>query len=82
MLLPLRCYKERPSYKSSLIADLANARLVRINNLAPGDIVTLGAEKWKTFPWYRKDLSYPNGGVTGNYNHSGTFGWAIRYQGP
>lgn len=79
-LLPLRCYKERPYYKASLIADLANARHLRIDNLAPGDILTLGSDQWKVFPWYRKDVANRNGGT--NINHTGTFGWAIRYQGP
>lgn len=79
-LLPLRCYKERPSYKASLIADLANARHLRIDNLVPGDILTLGSDQWKVFPWYRKDVASRNGGT--NINHTGTFGWAIRYEGP
>ncbi|MCD6706849.1 MAG: hypothetical protein LT080_10420 [Thiobacillus sp.] len=79
-LLPLRCYKERPSYKASLIADLANARNIRIDNLSPGDILTLGSDKWKVFPWYRKDSASRDGGI--GVNHTGTFGWAIRYEGP
>lgn len=79
-LLPLRCYKERPSYKASLIADLANARHLRIDNLAPGDILTLGSDQWRVFPWYRMDATSRNGGT--GVNHSGTFGWAIRYEGP
>ena len=81
-LLPIRCWKERPSYKASLIADLAYARHCRIDNLAPGDILTLGSDKWKIYPWYRKDVSARNGGGTYGLNHTGTFGWAIRYEGP
>lgn len=77
-LLPLRCCKERPSFKISLTVDLANARHIRIDNFTPGDILTLGADKWKVFPWYRKDGVARNGGS--NINHTGTFGWAIRYE--
>lgn len=80
VLLPLRAYKERPSYKSSLVADLNDARILRIDNLAPGDILTIGSDKWKVFPWYLKNLTARNGGA--HINHSGTFGWAIRYEGP
>ena len=80
-LLPLRCLKQRPSYKSSLIVDLANARHIRIDNLSPGDILTLGSDRWKVFPWYRKDIVNRNGSA-GSINHTGTFGWAIRYEGP
>lgn len=79
-LLPVRCIKERPSYKASLTVDLANARHFRIDNYAPGDILTLGSDKWKVFPWYRKNGTVRNGGS--NINHTGTFGWAIRYEGP
>lgn len=79
-LLPIRAFKPRPSFKASLIADLANARYMRIDNFAPGDILTLGSDKWKVFPWYRKDIINRNGG--NSVNHTGTFGWAIRYEGP
>ena len=79
-LLPLRCYKERPAFKSSLIADLQFARHLRIDNLMPGDILTIGADRWRVFPWYRRDPAARDGGSF--VNHTGTFGWAIRYEGP
>ena len=79
-LLPIRCIKERPLYKSSLVVDLENARHFRIDNYTAGDILTIGSDKWKLFPWYRKNSTSRNGGT--NINHTGTFGWAIRYQGP
>lgn len=78
VLLPLRAYKRRPGYKISLIADLQNARHTRIDNLTPGDILTIGSDKWKVFPWYTKNAAARNGG----FGHTGTFGWAIRYKGP
>lgn len=83
-LLPLRIVKERPSFKSSLILDCQNARHIRVDNLSPGDILTLGSEKWKIFPWYRKNSTYRNASNTPpyDYNHTGTLGWAIRYEGP
>lgn len=81
-LLPIRAYQERGAFKASLIADLSNARLIRIDNLTPSDILTLGSDKWKVFPWYRKSLSERNGTSSPGINHTGTFGWAIRYQGP
>jgi hypothetical protein len=86
VLLPLRAWKERTPYKSSLVADLANARLLRIDNITPGDILTIGTDKWKAYPWYRKNVSARDGsgnqGSAYNINHTGTFGWAIRYEGP
>lgn len=80
VLLPVRSWKGRPSYKNSLIADLEHARHLRIDNLSPGDVLPLGPDQWKVFPWYRKNASARNGGM--QINHTGTFGWAIRYEGP
>lgn len=79
-LLPMRAYATRPSNKLSMVADLDHARRVRVDNLSPGDILTIGPDKWKVFPWYRKDTAARNGGF--KINHTGTFGWAIRYEGP
>lgn len=80
VLLPIRAYKVRPSNKLSLTADLENARYTRIDNYTPGQIISLGPERWKVFPWFRKDSSARNGGI--GITHTGTFGWAIRYEGP
>jgi hypothetical protein len=87
-LLPLRAYKQRSSYKSSLVVDLEFARLVRMDNLSPGDILTIGPDKWKVFPWYKKNTAARNASgvsLSSGYtyvDHTGTFGWAIRYEGP
>ncbi len=80
VLLPLRAYKARPSSKISLIADLANARLTRVDNYTPGEIIAIGSDRWKIYPWFRKDSGARDGGV--ELAHTGTFGWAIRYEGP
>ncbi|MDI3489555.1 MAG: hypothetical protein PWP11_832 [Thauera sp.] len=77
-LLPVRCHLMRPSSKVSLIADLEHARHIRIDNYQPGQIITLGGDRFKTFPWFLKNADARDGG----WNHSGTFGWAIRYEGP
>jgi len=80
VLLPIRCYKIRPSAKISLVADLEHARYTRIDNYQPGEIVAIGADQWKVFPWYVKNTAQRNGGS--GISHTGTFGWAIRYEGP
>lgn len=80
-LLPLRAFIERTTgYKVSLVADLEHARTLRIDNLSPGEILTIGSSKWMVFPWYAKNTAERNGGQ--GKNHSGTLGWAIRYEGP
>lgn len=80
VFLPIRAWKIRASNKLSLTADLEHARHTRVDNYTPGEIVTLGSDRWKIFPWYRKDTTSRNGGSS--INHTGTFGWAIRYEGP
>jgi len=80
VLLPLRCYFRRPSSMLSLIVDCEHARLLRIDNLTPGDVLTLGSDKWKVYPWHRKNTAERDGGHA--IDHTGTFGWAIRYLGP
>ena len=79
VLLPIRAYVIRPQSKVSLVADLENARHTRIDHFEPGQIITLGNDKWMIFPWIEKNTSVRNGGT--NIDHSGTFGWAVRYEG-
>lgn len=81
-LLPIRSYKVRPSSKNSLTADLEHARHTRVDNYDPGQVISLGEDRWKIFPWYRKNSAARDGGGGAAVNHSGTFGWAIRYEGP
>lgn len=85
-LMPMRAFKIRPSSRVSLVADLKNARHVRVDNYEPGQVVQIGSERWMVFPWLRKNLAARDGsssvGEQLTINHSGTFGWAIRYEGP
>ncbi len=78
-LLPYQIFLERAESKLSLIAQFEHARFVRVDNYEPEQIITLGHEKWMIFPFFRKNVTARNGGV--NLEHSGTFGWAIRYEG-
>ena len=79
VLLPFKCYLQRASGKVSMLLDLAYARLLRIDNFEPEQIITLGNVKWKIYPFLRKNIQVAD---TGSGTHSGTFGWAIRYDGP
>lgn len=83
VLLPIQALVSRASNMTSLVVTCANARYLRIDNYAPGAIITLGADRWIVFPWLRKDSSRRNGmpGAVSADLHSGTLGWAIRYEG-
>lgn len=86
ILLPIQLTVPRPSNRKSIVASLRNARYLRIDNHEPGDIITLGPDRWKVFPWMRKNSVARNGMALSSKNlsdiHTGTFGWAIRYEGP
>lgn len=78
VLLPIYAVKAVADNGSVITASLGGARACRIDNHAPGEIVTYGSDQWKVFPWYRKDLAARYGGAL----HSGTLGYAFRYHGP
>lgn len=80
LLLPIRAWHARASSKISLTAELLNARWTRNDNYEPAEIITIGSDKWKVFPCYRKNADARDGVVRGD--HSGTFAWAVRYEGP
>ncbi len=59
-------------------------RLIRVDNYNIGDIITLGTDKWKIYPWVKKSTIARNGtqlNSSDGYYHSGTVGLAVRYDG-
>ncbi|MCL2076648.1 MAG: hypothetical protein FWH15_09505 [Betaproteobacteria bacterium] len=78
-LLPIRAYIPRPQGFMSLVAELRHARNVRVDYLDPKAVYSLSTDKWKIFPWVKKEVTARDGGS--NINHSGTLGVAIRYDG-
>lgn len=79
-LIPIQGYLWRAASKCSMVVDVRHARYMRINNYEPGEIITLGPDRWIVYPFHRKNSAVADGGIV--INHSGTFGWAIRYDGP
>lgn len=82
VLLPIHLTKHRASYGQTPIGILNNARYLRIDNHNPGAIITYGSEQWKVYPFLKKESAARNG-VPWNTgaDHTGTFGYAIRYTG-
>ena len=82
VLVPVKAIAYRNSNGRTIVANPRNVRYMRIDNVVPGEIITFGSEKWKCYPFYRKDstkrdgVSYPTGA-----QHSGTWGYAIKYTG-
>lgn len=79
VLLPFNIYAGLGSWKVALVCQPKNIRYCDVRNYEPGQIVTLGADKWKIFPFIKKDATATGSTVTGS---TGVTGWAIRYDGP
>lgn len=79
VLLPIQPYLAVDGNKIQMLADIQNARYIRVDNYDSGLILTIGSEQWMIFPFIRKNSSERDGGY--ELNNTGTFGWAIRYDG-
>ena len=83
VLLPIKPVAVRSSGGVTIIANPKNARYLRVDNVSPGEVISFGADKWKCFPFFKKDTAQRNGDPsTSGAAHSGTFGYAVRYDGP
>ncbi len=82
LLLPIQPTFLRASDKLSIVGDLENARFMRIDNYNPEEIIDLSPDKWMVYPFRAKNVPERDGSVGGVVTHTGTFGWAIRYDGP
>jgi len=85
VLLPMQVYMWRPESKVSLVLDAAHARYTRIDNYEPGEVFEIGPDRWKAYPFIRKNTAARDAGPfiasSSGITHSGTLGWAIRYDG-
>jgi len=82
ILTPLRIFTEVSNTRFCLAYESAFARHVRIDNYEDEQIITYGTDKWMIFPWVKRNAATRT--TMGRYTeqNSGTWGWAIRYEGP
>lgn len=80
VLLPIYIPMRRVDSLQTIVGVLRHARMLRLDNTSPGDIITYGSDQWKCYPLYSKNTVDRNGvnWTTGAY-HSGTYGIALRY---
>lgn len=84
ILLPIKSQLTMGNNGHAVVACPVNARFCRIDNLTPGEVITFGSERWKIYPWLRKNATVRDGIYSGTNvppDHSGTFGFAVRYLG-
>lgn len=86
VLDPVKVNIGRPDTKRSLIGDPVHVRYANILNYEPGDIVTIGADRWMVFPLLRKVVAATPklidevGAVVGWQSEH--IGFAVAYDGP
>lgn len=78
--IPIQPYRQLAENKVAMVADIKNARYLRITNYTPGQVIAFGADRWKVFPFFRKNASSP--AQDDDAQDTGTYGWMIRYDGP
>lgn len=83
LLIPIRPMIYYAEGRKVHIGQLQYAFYVRIDNYDPEQIITIGDTKYKIYPWVRKNSSDRN--LSGNnyteWDHSGTYGLAVVYEG-
>ncbi len=79
VLIPCNVYVTRAQTKVSLVAPLQHCRLTRNDNLQDAEVVELGPERWKVYPFHRKNTVDRSAWL--NEDHTGTAALAVRYDG-
>lgn len=81
VLIPIKVFQNRSSSKFSQVLQVQNARHIRVDNYTPTEVIALGTDQWMVFPWYLKNAASRSSiAATTSPTHSGTFGWAIKYE--
>lgn len=82
ILFPIQILQFVASSKSRILLEMKNSRYLRVDYYEPEQIITLGNDRWMILPFHRKNILAKDGTGSNYGDHSGTFGWAIRYDGP
>lgn len=85
ILTPFELFLQNTDLHYMGIGNIGHMRYVRLVNYNPKDIVTIGTQRWKIYPWCRKDPANPDGitgGLDPNRFSTGLNGFAVRYDGP
>lgn len=85
VLTPFQLFLQNTDGHYMSIGHVGHLRFVRLTNYNPGDMIELGTDRWKLFPWHIKNAAYPDGKQVaysdGNYS-TGLLGVAVLYDGP
>lgn len=85
VLTPFQLFLQNTDGHFMSVGHVGHLRFVRLTNYNPGDVVTIASDRWRVFPWFRKDTAFPLGKQAGYSDGSfstGVLGVAVRYDGP
>lgn len=80
VLVPAYLFEWQSDFRAIPMLELAHMRHCRIDAYSAGDVVQYGPDKWKVYPQARKNSEERQ--PLGSTNHTGTYGFAVRYHGP
>jgi hypothetical protein len=87
VLVPAHVFLGRDSGTVARLGTVGHVRYMRMDNYEPGDVITLGLDKWMVLPMYMRNATavlganalYNSTSATG---HTGQMAYAIKYDGP
>lgn len=85
ILLPVKNIVTRIGGGVTNVLQHEHLRWIRNDLIDNEEIIEYGMDRWKCYPVLRKNLNERNGNtasISGGFTHSGTYGYAVRYDGP
>lgn len=85
ILTPFELYLQNTDGHNMALGHVGHLRHVKLTNYNPGDVIQIGSDRWKLFPWYQINASSPDGvqpGFGSDPSNTGVLGVAIKYDGP
>lgn len=82
ILLPIRSFYGDAESKIILTLQLQHARYIRNDYLQNEQIIEYGPDKWMVFPAFTKDVTNRTQFTWSSGARSGTYAYALRYDGP
>lgn len=83
ILTPFQLFLQNTDGHYMPIGHVGHLRFVKMTNYNAGDVITLGPDRWKLYPWSRLDPTKPDGDIPGadQAYSAGMLGVAVRYDG-
>lgn len=83
VLTPFQLFLQGTDGHMMPIGHVEHLRFVKLTNYNPGDIIQLGPDRWKLYPWFKLDTANPNGisYSSDDLATTGVLGVAVRYDG-